>query len=102
MTAVPLRQLRRLVAYNGAHFFHAWGHKLRGTGNLTFHTTGAKTQLPAHDYKSVVEDFLAWGMASYGIKVDYSTGYEFRNGIVHSVPWNSDHVIKINGSKVGI
>jgi PKD repeat protein len=97
---VPLRQLRRMVAYNSAHFFHVWGHKLGGGGeNLSFITTGqtVRTNRPSHPYISVVEDFLGWGLTSYGIKFDYSTQYLFRDGFIHAATGYGGQIMKING-----
>lgn len=80
VAAAPIRQLKRLVTYNSTHLFHVWGHKMRGGGPY-FNLPGAENP-PAHDYRSLVEDFLGWGLEGYALKLEYSSSYRFRDGLV--------------------
>jgi hypothetical protein len=103
VSAVPLRQLRRLVAYNSAFLYHVWGHKLKGAAaQMKFNVTAqtVPTNHPRHPYFSVIEDFLGWGLTSYGLKIDYSTQYLFRDGYLHSR--GGSQIMKINGHSIDL
>ena len=79
VTAVPTRQLKRLVGYNSGSMVHIWGHMLRaGTG---FSAPGG-TQIPFHDHRALVEDILGWDLQGYGLRIEYSSSYNFRDGLL--------------------
>jgi hypothetical protein len=80
VAATPIRQLKRLVAYNSAHMIHIWGHKMRGES--PYYNLPGSTNVPAHDYYSLVEDFLGWGIEGTGLKLEYSSTYHFRDGLI--------------------
>ncbi len=100
VSAIPIRQLKRLVAYNTTHIVHVWGHTRREGDALYFNVTvNDTTWVPAHPYFSVVEDFLGWELRGNGIRVEYSGNYHFRDGIaVVSPSDNRRSAIKMNGN----
>jgi hypothetical protein len=81
VSAVPLRQLKRLVAYNTNHFFHVWGHLRKLPDRLDFDAPEAEL-IPYSPHRSLVEDFLGWELRDYALRVEYSSSYTFRDGLL--------------------
>jgi hypothetical protein len=103
VSAVPLRQLKRLVAYNTNHLYHVWGHLRKNIGQLDY-LAPAATNIPFGEVKSVVEDFLGWEIREVALRVEYSSSYRFRDGLLAGTRFNNTgmrySINKMNGHSV--
>jgi Ca2+-binding RTX toxin-like protein len=85
VTDIPLRQLTGFRSYNTGDGIFLWGHKTNFDGQLDFDSPDPKT---AHTLRSTIDGFAVWGVRDTGVKVEYSSYTDIKNGLIIGNPKN--------------
>ncbi|WP_299489972.1 G8 domain-containing protein [Acaryochloris sp. IP29b_bin.137] len=80
VAAVPLRQLTGFQSYNAIEGISLWGRVQNGDGQLTVNGK-PKT---AHDYRSIIDNFVLWNIHNSGVLLRYSGNVDLQDGIIHA------------------
>lgn len=83
MTDIPLRQLTGFQSYNTQDGITLWAHKTNFDGQLSFDSLSPAT---AHNLRSTIDDFQVWGVRGTGVKVQYSSYSDIKNGLIVGDP----------------
>lgn len=83
VTDIPLRQLTGFQSYNTRDGINLWAHKTNFDGQLTFDSPSPQT---AHNLISTIDDFQVWGVRGTGVKVQYSSYTDIKNGLIVGDP----------------
>jgi len=83
VTDIPLRQLTGFQSYNTQDGITLWAHKTNFDGQLSFNSPSPET---AHNLRSTIDDFQVWGVRGTGVKVQYSSYSDIKNGLIVGDP----------------
>ncbi|MGB7412599.1 MAG: G8 domain-containing protein [Thermosynechococcaceae cyanobacterium] len=97
VTDIPLRQLTGFQSYNTRDGILLWGHQTNFDGQLEFNSP---TPTTAHNLRSTINDFAVWGVRGTGVKVQYSSKTDIKNGLIIGNPNNPRGIglLENNGS----
>lgn len=87
VTDIPLRQLTGFQSYNTRDGIALWAHKTNFDGQLLLDSPDPRT---AHNLVSTIDDFQVWGIRGAGVKVQYSSYTDFKNGLIVGDPDDPD------------
>ncbi|HHP7232479.1 MAG TPA: DUF4347 domain-containing protein, partial [Xenococcaceae cyanobacterium] len=79
VTNLPLRRLSGFESYNTAAGMVFWHHMANEDGQLEFNEPGG---MPAHNLRSLVEDFRMWNIFANGIHLQYTSQVDFVDGMI--------------------
>lgn len=83
VTDIPLRQLTGFQSYNTRDGINLWAHKTNFDGQLSLDSPTPRT---AHTLRSIIDDFKVWGVRGTGVKVQYSSYTDIKNGLIIGNP----------------
>lgn len=83
LTDIPLRQLTGFQSYNTRDGINLWAHKTNFDGQLSLDSPSPRT---AHNLRSTIDDFKVWGVRGTGVKVQYSSYTDIKNGLIIGNP----------------
>ncbi|WP_299416413.1 G8 domain-containing protein [Acaryochloris sp. IP29b_bin.148] len=83
VTDIPLRQLTGFQSYNTRDGITLWAHKTNFDGQLSFNSPDPQT---AHNLRSTIDEFKVWGVRGTGVKVQYSSYTDIKNGLIIGNP----------------
>ncbi len=87
ITDVPFRQVTGFQSYNTRTGIDLWANKTNFDGQLEFNSPDPTT---AHNLRSTIEDFAVWGVRGTGVKVQYSSHVDIKDGLVVGDPSDPD------------
>ena len=79
VTNLPLRRFSGFESYNSMAGIVFWHHMANVDGQLEFQAPGFN---PAHDFRSVVEDFQLWNIINQGVHFQYTTQVDLVDGLI--------------------
>ena len=100
VAAVPLLGVSGFEVYNSEKGILTWGSMLNGDGQLSLDVPGSnavETAVPAHDYRSTIDDFQLWNIRNNGVQLWYTSQYDLSNGLILA-----DTTIHPNGRGAGV
>ena len=83
VTDIPLRQLTGFQSYNTRDGINLWAHKTNFDGQLLLDSPSPQT---AHNLRSTIDGFKVWGVRGTGVKVQYSSYTDIKNGLIIGNP----------------
>ncbi|QUY44984.1 G8 domain-containing protein [Acaryochloris marina] len=87
VTDIPLRQLTGFQSYNTRDGISLWAHKTNFDGQLQLDSPDLRT---AHNLVSTIDDFQVWGVRGTGVKIQYSSYTDIKNGLIVGDPSDPD------------
>jgi G8 domain/PKD domain len=86
VSAVPLRQVAGFESYNTGIGINVWSRMFNSDGQLDVDFDAKGKLKPAHDYRSVIEDFKLWNITEFGVLLPYSGNVDLNNGFILGTP----------------
>ena len=83
ITDIPIRQLTGFQSYNSRDGITLWANKTNFDGQLEFNSPEPTT---AHNLRSTIDDFAVWGVRGTGVKVQYSSHADIKDGLIVGNP----------------
>ncbi|KPQ32988.1 MAG: G8 domain [Phormidesmis priestleyi Ana] len=99
-SSVPLLGVSGFEVYNSGKGILTWGSMLNSDGQLSLDVPGSNTvvtAVPAHSYRSSIDDFQLWNIRNNGVQLWYTSQYDLSNGLILA-----DTTIHPNGRGAGI
>jgi hypothetical protein len=84
VTNLPLRRFSGFEAYNSLAGIVFWTHMANTDGQLQFNGPGIED--PAHNFRSLVEDFQLWNIVANGVQFQYTTQVDLVDGLIVGRP----------------
>ena len=99
VSGVPLRKLSGFESYNSGVGILSWGHMENRNGELNFSFGSGNKPRPAHNYRSLINDFKLWNMVGNGIGLKYSSNIDLKDGLILGKPQRKDSTgVRLNDS----
>jgi Ca2+-binding RTX toxin-like protein len=82
VSAVPIRQFSGFESYNAQIGINIWSRMFNGDGQLDIDFDAKGALKPAHNFRSVVDNFKLWNITDYGVLLPYSGNNDLKNGLI--------------------
>jgi Ca2+-binding RTX toxin-like protein len=86
VSTVPIRQLSGFESYNAQIGINVWSRMWNGDGQLDIDFDARGNLKPAHDFRSVINDFKLWNITDYGVILPYSGNVDLTDGLLLATP----------------
>jgi hypothetical protein len=86
VSAVPIRQFSGFETYNAQVGINVWSRMFNGDGQLDIDFDAKGVLKPAHDFRSVIDNFKLWNITDYGVILPYSGNNDLNNGLILGAP----------------
>jgi Ca2+-binding RTX toxin-like protein len=82
VSAVPIRQFSGFESYNAQIGINIWSRMFNGDGQLDIDFDAKGALKPAHNFRSVVDNFKLWNITDYGVLLPYSGNNDLKDGLI--------------------
>jgi Ca2+-binding RTX toxin-like protein len=82
VSAVPLLKVSGFESYNAQIGINVWSRMFNGDGQLDVDFDSKGAIKPAHDFRSVIDNFKLWNITDYGVLLPYSGNVDLKNGLI--------------------
>lgn len=86
VSAVPILKLSGFESYNAEFGINVWSRMWNGDGQLDIDFNAQGVPKPAHDFRSVINDFKLWNITDYGVILPYSGNVDLTDGLLLGTP----------------
>jgi G8 domain/PKD domain/RTX calcium-binding nonapeptide repeat (4 copies) len=86
VSAVPFLQVTGFESYNVGIGINVWSRMFNGDGQLDVDFDSKGELKPAHDYRSVIDNFKLWNVTDFGVLLPYSGSIDLNDGLILGTP----------------
>jgi hypothetical protein len=86
VSAVPLRQVTGFESYNVGIGINIWSRMFNADGQLDVDFDSKGELKPAHDFRSVIDNFKLWNVTDFGVILPYSGNVDLKDGLILGKP----------------
>jgi G8 domain/PKD domain len=86
VSAVPLRQVTGFESYNVGIGINVWSRMFNGDGQLDVDFDSKGKTKPAHDFRTVIDNFKLWNVTDFGVMQSYSGNVDLKDGLILGAP----------------
>jgi VCBS repeat-containing protein len=86
VSAVPLRQVTGFESYNVGIGVNVWSRMFNGDGQLDIDFDSKGEPKPAHDFRTVIDNFKLWNVTDLGVLLSYSGTVDLKDGLILGAP----------------
>ena len=86
VSAVPIRKFSGFESYNSTTGILSWGRMPNKDGQLNFDFDSGNRSRPAHNFRSVINDFKVWNIVQNGVSLLYNSNIDLKNGLILGNP----------------
>ena len=86
VTTVPLRKLSGFESYNSSAGIFTWSHMPNRDGQLEQDFRSQGKLRPAHNFRTVIDDFKVWNVTGNGVNLSYSSQIDLKDGLILGKP----------------
>ena len=99
VSGVPIRKLSGFESYNSGDGILSWGRMQNRDGQLEFNFGLGNKPRPAHNYRSLINDFKLWNIVGDGVALNYSSNVDLKDGLILGKPQRQNSAgINVNDS----
>jgi G8 domain/PKD domain len=86
VSAVPLLKVTGFESYNVEIGINVWSRMFNGDGQLDVDYDSKGALKPAHDFRTVIDNFKLWNVTDFGVLLPYSGDIDLNNGLILGTP----------------